>query len=611
MEAASHDVSSPRRRADESLVRSLVGWGRLTGGALGLVVVGLLILVVFEASVYQPRVDRLLTATATARLSHEAMLDQQSGLRGFLPSGDDRFLEAYRRGQQALPPLNVESARLLGGEGRLGGLLLDMRLAQQTWIDRWATQALEVGRTHAAVPDGFVDQDKTLFDDYRQRYDALITELVTQRDRAIREQRRGLAAVIAFALAVAITAGVLGARRGRRLRRALGASLDALTQRLDQIGHGDLAPRGIPDGPTELQLLAAGLEESASELSRARREADDHAEQLASSGRRQAEVLTFAREVSGSLSLRYVLRGVCKHSSAVADGARVVVWLMDPTRPHLESHADSDGPDLAPIGLGAVPAGEGLVGRAGQYGRIEGLGANTAEAEDGLALPMVVGAQVIGVLQFLGGHVHQLPPDAVALLETMAIHAAGAIEAARLHERTSDMAMTDVLTGLPNRRRLDADLQVECSASARYDRPLSLLMIDVDHFKAYNDAFGHPAGDAALQAVGGILGGSLRDGDHAYRYGGEEFALVLRETDLDGAVIIAERLRAAVEHHFSSPDQPRQVTISAGAAEIAGRPATPEALTAAADSALYNAKRAGRNQVKVAVPPADTLHERA
>lgn len=162
------------------------------------------------------------------------------------------------------------------------------------------------------------------------------------------------------------------------------------------------------------------------------------------------------------------------------------------------------------------------------------------------------------------------------------------------------ITMTDALTGLSNRRRLDDDLQFECASHDRYGGSLSLLMIDVDHFKPYNDSFGHQAGDAALQAVGRILAEGLRSTDRAYRYGGEEFTLILRQTTSTSAVTVAEGLRRAVEQYFVGSDPLRPITISIGVATLPEHGATPEALAAAADSGLYEAKHGGRNRVKVA-----------
>ena len=588
-----------------SLARILVVWGRLTGAALFAVVGVLVVLLLLDVAVYRPKVDLGVEGTSAVRRAHAAMLDQQAGLRGYLLSGDERFLEAHRRGAAELPELNAEATALLAGDDRFGELLFETRLAQEAWLERWAEPALERGAAGSEVDDTFVELDKELFDEYRDNYELLVSELVASRESALDGQRTMTLIAIAVALGVTIAAGVLGRRRTRDMRRAVAEPLDALVGRLDQIGAGDLAPRPLTSGPEEFRRLAAGVEHTAAELASSRAAAETHALQLLDRSRRQAEVLTFAREVAGSLSMRYVLRGVCTHSASVADGARVVVWLIDPARRSFEPVADSTGPDLAALGVEPIAAGDGVVGRAGQYGRIQGVARDGAAADEGIAIPMVVGAQVIGVLQFLGEHVSELSPDAIELIETMAIHAAVAIEGARMHERTTDMALTDVLTGLPNRRRLDDDLAVECASADRHQRPLAVLMVDVDHFKAYNDEFGHQAGDVALQAVARLLSNDLRTGDRAYRYGGEEFVVMLRETDGAGASAIGERLRASIEHYFSAPSELRQVTISVGVAELEGRLPTPEALIAAADTALYEAKRAGRNQVAKALAVTD------
>src|SRR5687767_5450512 len=218
---APFNAATARVGRDESFLRSLVVWGRVTGASLVLVMVVLAALMIVDSSVYAPAVDRSIQGTGAVRQTHEAMLDQQIGLRGFLLSGDARFLGAYRRGQQALPKLNAEATRRLARETRLGELLLEMRLAQQRWLDGWAADALALGQTPGAVTGAFLDQDKALFDDYRQHYDALITELVDHRDQGVDDQRRALAVAIGVALAVTVASGALGVRRSRRLRRAI------------------------------------------------------------------------------------------------------------------------------------------------------------------------------------------------------------------------------------------------------------------------------------------------------------------------------------------------------------------------------------------------------
>ena len=164
------------------------------------------------------------------------------------------------------------------------------------------------------------------------------------------------------------------------------------------------------------------------------------------------------------------------------------------------------------------------------------------------------------------------------------------------------LAEVDALTELPNRRTFDNVLQREISRTARSGAPLSLLMLDVDKFKAYNDAYGHPAGDACLKIIGGCLRDAVkRPMDLAARYGGEEFAVVLPETDEDGAYHIAMQIAArlkdvALPHKGSEKGR---VTMSIGIATYHqnDHPRTALDLISRADEALYGAKAAGRDRI--------------
>lgn len=167
------------------------------------------------------------------------------------------------------------------------------------------------------------------------------------------------------------------------------------------------------------------------------------------------------------------------------------------------------------------------------------------------------------------------------------------------HARTRRLARTDSLTALPNHRTFQERLAQEIARAERYDRPLSILMIDVDYFKVYNDTYGHPRANLVLQELARLLGEMSRISDTVARYGGEEFAIILPETDNISARKIAERLCVQVERHVF-PGEERMpggaLTISIGVGtHVSG--GSKDTLLQAADSALYAAKRSGRNRV--------------
>jgi diguanylate cyclase (GGDEF)-like protein len=218
-----------------------------------------------------------------------------------------------------------------------------------------------------------------------------------------------------------------------------------------------------------------------------------------------------------------------------------------------------------------------------------------------LSVPIVHHGATLGVLRFEARSPDAFTPANVLAFEAIADQIAGAIHLASIRHdleeanaRLQRLSMLDGLTGIANRRRFDEALDVEWRRALRSGAPLSLLMIDIDAFKPYNDAHGHQAGDDCLCRVGAILVESLhRAGDLVARYGGEEFVVLLPETDREHAAGIAEMLRERVA--AGAP-----VTISVGVSTL-----VPElggaafVLIAEADAALYEAKRSGRNRVVV------------
>ncbi|NUP98422.1 MAG: sensor domain-containing diguanylate cyclase, partial [Armatimonadetes bacterium] len=184
-------------------------------------------------------------------------------------------------------------------------------------------------------------------------------------------------------------------------------------------------------------------------------------------------------------------------------------------------------------------------------------------------------------------------------LTLLASQAAVSIENARLYETLQRLAVTDPLTRLFRRNYFEEQLEAELGRCRRYGRPLSLMMLDIDHFKSINDTYGHPGGDQVLQGLAGVLRRYGRKDDLIARYGGEEFVAYLVETDQEGAALAGERIRSAVEQQdFVLNDGRRlRVTISVGTASFPNDGPDAAALMQRADLALYAAKHGGRNQV--------------
>ncbi len=168
------------------------------------------------------------------------------------------------------------------------------------------------------------------------------------------------------------------------------------------------------------------------------------------------------------------------------------------------------------------------------------------------------------------------------------------------HQTLLDQSTRDPLTGLANRAASLAELQARFDLSRRHGRPLCVVMVDLDHFKRINDSLGHGAGDEVLKGFGERVRANLRTSDFAGRIGGEEFLMILSETELEGAEMFAQRLRTAAEIVHPLPSGPLQATCSLGVAQRGGSDTEPGALLSRADAALYQAKALGRNRVALA-----------
>jgi diguanylate cyclase (GGDEF)-like protein len=231
----------------------------------------------------------------------------------------------------------------------------------------------------------------------------------------------------------------------------------------------------------------------------------------------------------------------------------------------------------------------------------DGDSRETARGEaNAIAHPLRDGGsrQVVGVVS-IGRSGKPFTPSDRELIRYLAGQAARSIENVQLHETVTTRAITDELTGLSNRRAFDDALAGEIERSRRYGASVGLILLDLDNFKSVNDTYGHQQGDLVLREVARVLREASREIDHPARYGGEELAVVVPGTDLDGTYNLAERVREQIALlRIPRVDGRGSITITTSCGVAAAPPAEADerALLAAADAALYEAKRTGKNK---------------
>jgi len=219
-----------------------------------------------------------------------------------------------------------------------------------------------------------------------------------------------------------------------------------------------------------------------------------------------------------------------------------------------------------------------------------------------ILIPLVTKSSIHGILRLDDYIPRPFDKNRISLISALATFAAISIENAKFHEETHRMAINDALTGLNNRRYFDKVLPQEYERAQRDGIPFSLMMIDVDNFKIFNDTYGHHLGDRVLVTIGRVLRKTLRRIDFAFRYGGEEFVVILPETDLENAHKVAERIRSRVATESkkllrNQNDPP--VTVSMGISCYPRDAACSKTLLAMADQLLYQAKKSGRNRILI------------
>jgi len=311
-----------------------------------------------------------------------------------------------------------------------------------------------------------------------------------------------------------------------------------------------------------------------------------------------------SQTILSSLDLQQIFQSVVQLLKDTFQYTHVSIYILRDQVLHLEAQAGYP----EELVIREIPAAVGITGRTVQSKQTQFVRDVTGDPaflradhdiESEICVPLLKDDIVLGVLNVEGEPGHPLSDDDVRVLNALVGPVVIAIENASLHHEVVELALTDGLTGVYNRRAFDQMLAGELNRARRYVYPLSLVIIDMDNFKEFNDRHGHLAGDDRLREVARLLRANLRGPDILARYGGEEFALILPCTGKEKALVLAERLRAAAEKCVPLKNDGNGpiagYTISIGVASFPENGQTAEALLYAADQAEMRAKKLGKN----------------
>jgi diguanylate cyclase (GGDEF)-like protein len=500
--------------------------------------------------------DRAFAQSRAAEQMLTAMLDQEAGLRGFALFREEEFLDPFVRGERAFA-VATDSARRNGNES--GRKALDEQVAVASQWQRLARAEIPRLRAQKNAPLLLTDARArtAIFDRYR-RLNAQLQERIGDARRSDLG-RAGLISV-AVIIALAFLFGGVGyfaierqATRERQRRER------ALARRVSQSEFNETM-QIMRDKDEAYALVKLHLERAIPRSS-----------VVVLTRNNSADRLTAATPLPEDSPLAPAL-------AEARPGSCLAVRLAR------EYHGGEDADPLLTCDICGVAAGETT------------------------CVPSVVGGEVIGSVLVV--HPDGLGPEQRESVSDSVSHAAPVLANLRTLVIAETRAATDDLSGLPNRRACQDNLKRMLAHASRAVSPLSAILLDLDHFKQINDRYGHGAGDDVLASIGEVLRGGLRASDFAGRYGGEEFLVLLPNTDSAGALVAAEKLRAAVEK-LDVLQVEQVVTASFGVAAYPVDALDADALVRMADRALYAAKGAGRNRVELAMPSSEAAEPAA
>lgn len=388
------------------------------------------------------------------------------------------------------------------------------------------------------------------------------------------------------------------------LARLITQPLEDLSEGAEAIAEGRFDHRITTRSRDEVGRLGEAFNHMSEQLSDTITQLSRSRDQLHRAVRRVGETLRSTHDMG------QMLGSILNTAIDAVEADRGVIWRFTPNRSDLYPAATSgvNADDLQRIRIGQGVAGHVAERATGlMLPDPQGEGPRPAAGEPNnrvaIAVPIYSQDRVAGVLSlYRDGSKPSFTRGDLDTVVFLAEQGGVAIENVMLHEEARRLSLMDGLTGVWNRRFFQMQFRQVVATAQRFDRPFSVLMMDLDFFKRVNDTYGHPRGDAILVEFAQRVSGALREVDTFARYGGEEFIVLLSETDLEGASTTAEKICSVIrdEPFGSAGEEPISMTVSIGVAAYPTHGESYKTLVEAADQALYSAKEAGRDRVKVA-----------
>jgi diguanylate cyclase (GGDEF)-like protein len=543
--------------------------------------------------------------------------DAETGQRGYLLTGKASYLEPFvaasrigcafpARAERPIdnsPPMPVLAARIVGlCKEKMAELTATIGLRQREGL----AAAMAVVNT---------DQGKMSMDRARNAADdmhAIQWNEIERQDDAITTGQRLQVIALSFGSAL-LTAIIL--INGAIVIRSLRRPLRAIRVGIGRITKGDLDAEVALFGNDELTEVARSFNDMTAELRTERANREEVEAELAStagdlsSRRGELERHTQAIDLIGEMTNRLLGSGdeaelahvVEIYAPKLFPGTRGALYAITNSRVNVRrigawNEPVKSAPDFSPDSCWAIRRGRPHC----VHSHDSDIGCEHVDVDwDGgyICLPLVAHGETVGLLHIEGAAA--LEPSGEHARRVVSETIAAFLVNIRLRDSLRDQSIRDPVTGLFNRRYLEEALEMECARADRSDQPLGALMADIDHFKRFNDSFGHDAGDMVLKQFGEVLSRTMRSGDIVCRYGGEEFVMILPGADIAASAILAERVRKEIAgfgftHHGRALGK---ITVSVGVASFDAAGRSCPAMMAAADQALYAAKLGGRDRV--------------